>query len=434
MGNFLKDATDVPFDSLYLDPNNPRLGLDDKPGYEDPEALFDDDLQPEVEKQLKEKYGDSRLRELRNGITSQGWLPVDSVITWAHPDDPNNHVVVEGNTRVLVLKEVRRKVLDQEKEKLDKMKSNSDQHDQDEIDRKQEKVDRLKQIITDTEDLEVKPIEADSIEELEERLPRVLSVRHVTGVREWGNYAEDLWLLKRYVHLFRDKHGEDGLFWDPSVIARIAEKASLSKTKTKRKIRAVKSFNKFKTEYGDKLPEGEEFVDQDYFLFENISKKPWVREQLGYGEDDLYIPDWGMDALFEWVFKHPRPSDTSKENPNKFYRHQNIKLWDRMKKYDDKNGTSFASNFDPKQPEEAPMMKALENQWESHKLEQEAGQTLLSLVGELEDFDATELAEEGEAFKKRLERVHELSGKYLRMIEAAESAPAAGAQGDGVPA
>jgi len=42
---FLQEQIKVPFESLYLDPNNPRLAPDDPPGYDDPASLFDKDLQ-----------------------------------------------------------------------------------------------------------------------------------------------------------------------------------------------------------------------------------------------------------------------------------------------------------------------------------------------------------------------------------------------------
>ena len=53
MENFLKKPLVVPFETLYLDPNNPRLALEDPPSYENPKKLFDADLQTIVAKALE---------------------------------------------------------------------------------------------------------------------------------------------------------------------------------------------------------------------------------------------------------------------------------------------------------------------------------------------------------------------------------------------
>jgi hypothetical protein len=45
MDTYLRPAIEVPFDSLYLDPNNPRLAPDNPPGYDEPDKLFDLELQ-----------------------------------------------------------------------------------------------------------------------------------------------------------------------------------------------------------------------------------------------------------------------------------------------------------------------------------------------------------------------------------------------------
>ena len=412
----------VSFDGVYLDPNNPRLALDKEPGYEDANALFDGDLQKEVEEQLRGVYGAQKIRDLRTAIRAQGWLPIDNIVVWMHPDVDDKCVVVEGNTRILVLREIRRNILPAERKKLERIEStDDDKYDIHDLKEKRKEVKQLEQIVKDTEKLGVKKLDAETVEELKDKLPRVLAVRHVTGVRGWDSYAEDLWLRKRYLHLFREKHGsDDNLFWDPSIIRTVADEASLSPTMAKRKIRAVTSFVHFQMEYADRLPEGEEFSNSDYFLFENISKKPRIRQKLGYGEDDLHIPEQGEEALFKWVFEHPRGS-TADENPNVFHRHQNVLLWDRMQRYDEANNTSFAARFDVENPDDAPQMQSVRAEWESYKASQEPREVLDNLLKRFQDLTAQQLAEQGEAFTKQLEEIHRTSKQYLRMIKAAEA-------------
>ena len=45
---YLKKPLKVRFTSLYLDPNNPRLGREDHPGYAHPKSIFDTKLQNEL--------------------------------------------------------------------------------------------------------------------------------------------------------------------------------------------------------------------------------------------------------------------------------------------------------------------------------------------------------------------------------------------------
>ena len=75
------------------------------------------------------------------------------------------------------------------------------------------------------------PIAADSVDELLHKLPRILAVRHITGAKEWGNYAEDLYLLQRYEHLFDETHPGKDFFWDDAIIQHVANEASLGPTK-----------------------------------------------------------------------------------------------------------------------------------------------------------------------------------------------------------
>ena len=205
-----------------------------------------------------------------------------------------------------------------------------------------------------------------TVEELEHKLPRVLAVRHITGAKVWGNYAEDIWLLNRFHQLFEDKHGKAAAFWDPEVIQRVGDEASLSEVKAKRQLKAASWFSHFRAEWEDNLPDGEEFKRTDYYLFENISRKPSVRQRLSVDDNALNLPAETEKVLFQWVFSQPRPG-TADDNPNVFYRHENVLLWDQMKRYDDDNGTAFASRFDVENPDDAPTMHEVEAEWLMHK-------------------------------------------------------------------
>ncbi len=413
---YLRKAVSVPIEACYPDPNNPRLALPDAPGYTDAAALFDETLRKAILEEIgNEAYG---IGDLDEAIAGQGWMPIDNMLGWQHPDDTDRWVIVEGNRRLVTLHELRTTYLPKARKKLARMEAKAPSYPKSKIEEYRAQVQRLEQVIADTQTLSIVPLDAPTHQELERKLPRVLAVRHITGAKEWGNYAEDLWLLSRYEHLFADTHGEDAdLFWDPATLKRVAHEASLGETTTKRQLRAAKWFSHFRAEWEDELPEGESFGKSDYYLFENISKKPWVRQKLGISEDDMAIPERGETALFTWVFKEPR-TKRAETNPNVFYRHENILVWDQMNRYDEAQGTSFANRFDVENPGEAPTMHEVEAEYLMHKATKKPHAVLDDLLRRLQEFSATQLTSEGQFLRAQLEQVRDMSGKFIKMIDA----------------
>ena len=413
---YLRDAIQVPIEKLYPDPNNPRLALEDAPGYHDANSLFDNTVRKEILDEIGgAAYG---IDDLVEAIVGQGWMLIDNILVWQHPDGPDKYVVAEGNRRIVSLSRIRTAEIDKARRKLARMQAKSSSYSKSDIEAAVDLVRRLEQVIADTNVLTVVPIDATTPDELEHKLPRVLAVRHITGVKVWGNYAEDIWLLNRFTQLFSDTHGEDAdLFWDSALIRRIAHEASLGETTTKRQIKAAKWFSHFRAEWEDELPQGESFGRTDYYLFENISRKPWVRQKLGIGEDDLAIPEQAENALFTWLFKESRTKKAD-TNPNVFYRHENILLWDQINRYDEANGTSFASRFDVENPDEAPTMREVEAEYLMHKASKKPHAVLDDLLRRLSEFSAQQLATEGTFLRGQLEQVRDLSVKFLQMIDA----------------
>lgn len=417
METFLKPSVEVKLDALWPDPNNPRLALEDAPGYDDAEQLYD----PERRKRICDTLGEDayNVADLVQTIIGQGWMPIDNIIVWAHPDRPDQNTVVEGNRRLLALNTIRSKELPKAKAKLERLLAKAATYSKKEIDDQKALVADLERIVADTATLSVVPLAAATVDELKHKLPRVLAVRHINGTKGWGNYAEDLWLFARFAQLFEDKHPEGtGLFWDPELTKRVADEASISPTKAKWQLRAAHWFSHFRAEWEDQLPEGEEFGPTDYYLFEQISKKPWIRQQLQVGEDTLTLPPESERALFEWVFKLPR-GRSADGNPNKFFRHENITLWDQIHRYDDENGTSFALRFDVESPETAPHMREVEAEYLSHKAQRKPHAMINDLLQRLSQLKAEQLASEGEAFRAQLAQLRAVSDKFLKMIDAA---------------
>jgi hypothetical protein len=416
---YLREPVKVPIDRLYPDPNNPRLALEEPPGYSDPATLFNEETRKRIFEELGHAAYD--VNGLVEAIVGQGWMPIDNIIVWHHPADGDRYVVVEGNRRRLALERIRGNELEKARNKLRRMQTKPTGYAKYQIEQQEADLAHLERVVGDTDELQVVPIDADSIEELERKLPRVLAVRHITGTKVWGNYAEDLWLLNRYHQLFEDQHGSaTDLFWDARLIAKVGEEGTLTPTKAKRQLKAASWYSHFRAQWEDELPEGESFKKEDYFLFENISKKPWLRQQFSIGEDALAIPPDSEQVLFDWVFAKPR-GKTADENPNVFHAHQNLLLWDQMKRYDDDNSTAFAARFDVANADEAPTMHEVEAEWRMHKVRKKPHAVLDELLRRLGDLTAETLATEGRVLRVQLEQLRDHAERFIKMIDAAEA-------------
>ncbi len=279
-------------------------------------------MQAELEARAEAEF---ELGSLEQAFLAQGWLPIDNVVVWSHPAVADKWVVLEGNRRTATLRKVRIR-RGREQAKLDRMRSGGRKYSQHDMREQEHCVADLDRLIVDTDPLYVVPIDADTPEELAHKLPRVLAVRHVTGAKQWVNYAEDIWLLTRYEDLFYDEFkNTDQLGWVPDLVRQVGNEASLTQMTAKRKLRAASCFSHFKRDFEDRLPEGEEFRPTDYFLFEDIVKRPFVRGKFDLGDDDVHIPSDREEVIFKWVFEQPRgnPND-AEDNPNVFYRHYNV--------------------------------------------------------------------------------------------------------------
>src|SRR3712207_6477516 len=179
METFLRKPIEVPFTSLYLDPNNPRLAREDHPGYEDEDALFDPDLQSVLEKVVREEHD---VDGLITTLVTQGWMPIDAIVVWKFPGDGGKYIVVEGNRRTVALRDLRNVVLPRESKKLESLKKKKAiaKHD---LAEQAALVAQIERVIADTNKLTVVPLDAANIDELKTKLPRVLAVRHIQGAR-----------------------------------------------------------------------------------------------------------------------------------------------------------------------------------------------------------------------------------------------------------
>ncbi len=357
----LKDI-DVPFEKLFADPNNPRLpvfktekGVSvERIGYDDPNKLFDPEYQ--IWQNSWEHY--YKISDLMTVILKQGWVAVDPIFVWQHPDVDDKYVVCEGNTRLWSLRRIREEFIKKEALLNDIESRGSKAVSKEQMDDLREEVDQQRKVIEQTEILQVKPIAANNSEELQEKLSIVLGVRHLNGAKKWHNYPEAMYLYKKYQRIFIGDHGEDE--WinnkriEPKIILKQAQLDSLEPPILKKKIIAASRHTVFRELYRVNVEQaGNTFRDGDHFLFENLGKSNDVRKKFGFESDCLELPAHTMKVLFEWTFKKPRASsdgsdDKEEDNPNIFHAHRNIYEWNKIIRHDNKYKTNIAEGrFEP---------------------------------------------------------------------------------------
>src|SRR6185369_6599159 len=145
--------------------------------------------------------------------------------------------------------------------KLERMKGKKKGYSARDITDQEKLVGRLQQIVKDTDILRVFPVNAKTVEELEQKLPRLLGVRHITHARQWSPYAANLYILSLYQKLFTDRHGDAELVLEDELVKEVSALVSLNEAKTRRNIQAASAFSHFKRQYEDDLPADGKFID-----------------------------------------------------------------------------------------------------------------------------------------------------------------------------
>lgn len=410
----LQNARYVAFDSIFLDPNNPRIAPEMPPGYEDAAALFDQEMQSALGERVRQVYD---VANLEDSILTHGWVPIDSIIVWEHPKKPGSYVVVEGNTRTVALRTLRTERLEAERKKLDRLKKTPSRF-QEELRVQQDVVNRLETILEQTTQLRVFPVAAQTPEELQAILPRLLGVRHITHAKEWKPYPTNLYILSLYERLFRKRHGDEGVLrLEDDLVNAVAAMVSLNPTKTRRNIQAASAFTHFKRDYEDRLPDGESFSVEDHYFFELILQNAYPKEQFDVDRESLRLPKESEEVLFQWAFSQPR-SGKGEENENVFYKAESVRLWNQMATYDGKSGTNFAKQLDVNAPDQARPIRVIEAEFLHHRNQRTPIEALTSLLRALQDLKVDTLVSQQEHLEPILAKIAQQVSSYQKMMDA----------------
>ena len=403
---------------IFLDPNNPRTAPEPAPGYDDAAKLFDPDVQEELINRVYDVYNASTLE---NSIIEQGWTPVDPILVWQHPGKAG-YIVVEGNTRISVLRRVRAR-LEKERAKLDRM-SKGGGYPQQEVRKQTELVERIDKLIAATDKIQVYPVVASSVAELDSKLPRLLGVRHIFPAKNWTPYATNLYILFLYERAFRAVFKDDDLRIEQKILEAVARQLPMRPDDIRKAIQAASAFGHFKRAYDERVQEaGNSFNDGDQYYFDNILASTYARNAFGFGPTDLQLSEQSEEALFQWAFAKKRGAsadDPEAENENVFQKAEDIRIWQRISRYDAKTGvTNFAKRLDVSAPEDAISVSRIETEQKQHKEKSTPIQTLDKLLKTLKELKADTLKAQGAHLRPMLDEIAEQVQGYIQMIEAA---------------
>jgi hypothetical protein len=409
----LRDPIKVSLDRLFLDPNNPRLAREDRPGYADPSAFFVESVQTELEQEIRRRY---RVSGLMGSILGMGWTPIDSILVWEPPATPGRYLVVEGNTRTVALRNIRRNY-ERERARLARARDRR-QLDPTHFLEQEALVARYDRVIAATDEIEVFPVGARDAAELGAQLPRLLGVRHIAHAQQWKPYATNLYICSLYRQHFHAAHGDGPLRLDDGVLREVAGLVSLSLWKVRRAVQVVTAFGHFKETYAERLPAGESFSDQDQAYFQRLLEPGYARQRFGFREDDLWLRSDMEEVLFEWAFAKPRGDGYSVENRNVFRNADDIGLWTRIGRYDDQHKSTLALQLDPERPERARPMAELELEYLAHRNDHSALETIQTLLATLKRVEVETLRARRAEIRPAIDEMLRLGQDYQAILSA----------------
>ena len=415
MNKHLEEPTQVDFENLALDPNNPRLGTD-APGYDDPAKIFGEDIQAGIHQEIKSLYQD--FEGLKDAILAQGWMPIDAILVWRHHKKGSHYIVVEGNTRKAALRQIREdlKRLEEELAKLVKRKA-----DKDIIANKEEEINKHRSVVDETNKLVVVPVKAKDSKELEDILPRILGVRHIKHPQQWGPYPQNLFFLKEYQKRFTDVKGKVCLTLDDKLIEEVAGLLSEDPKETRIGIQSAYAFNRFKQRWADKLPPENEFLNEDHYFFDQILRYKYTKTQFKFEDNKLELDPEMEEVLFKWAFSKPRKGIPPEDRENVFHKAENFRDWNKMATYDAKKKTAFATQLDVSDPDKAPRVKSIYSDFLAHQASKAPANTVTKLIHELEKLPSESLINGAEHLKPLLDKVIDVATKCRHMIASVEA-------------
>ncbi|RIW32555.1 hypothetical protein D3H55_13315 [Bacillus salacetis] len=240
-------------DQLLLDPNNYRIHSHNRYTFVKEESIPN----PLVQKRVREMVeGENRedIKDLLDSIKTNGFLRIDNILVRQHKSNNNLYVVIEGNRRIAALKALK-----------------------DDYERGYSIGKLNPEVFTQ--------IEVVTYDLGEEDYLLLMGLRHVSGVKEWGDYAQSELIMN-----LKQKYDMD--------ISEIANRLGMKKPEVKRRINSFIAMEKYKNDedYGDY------FKSSQAALFYELMSKPNMREWLDWDETvNDFKNKKNLKRFFSWI-------------------------------------------------------------------------------------------------------------------------------------
>lgn len=233
--------------NLLLDPNNYRF-LDNSDYKKRLGNRYHDESVQKATLKMLEKGHSYQLKDLRNSILTNGYVPLERIIVAKYPHKSGKFVVVEGNRRVAALQSILRDADEgvitlsiEQKKSFSKIPG------------------------------AIMEADAGSFQNAE-RL--IMGIRHIAGPREWGAYQQAHLILE-----LKDEEGKD--------FKGIGDHLGISAVEVARRYRAMKALKAMENDemYSDSAD------PKFYRLFHELVSLPSVRAKFGWNQEEEKFED-----------------------------------------------------------------------------------------------------------------------------------------------
>lgn len=246
-------AITLDIDKLLLDPNNYRIHSHPRYTFVREENIANSLVQKRVREMVE---GENRedIKDLINSFKTNGFLRIDNILIRKHEFSDDKYVVIEGNRRIAALKALK------------------DDYQRGYL------IGRLDPQIFDQLETVIYNLN-------EEDYLLLMGLRHVNGVKEWGDYEQSELIMN-----LKQKYGMD--------MTEIANRLGMKKSEVKRRINSFTAMEKYRNdeEFGDY------FKSSQAGIFYELMSKPNMREWLDWDES---VSDFKnkkhLKRFFSWI-------------------------------------------------------------------------------------------------------------------------------------
>lgn len=269
----LKETT-VAIDSLLLDPNNYRFR--DDPGFvaASESRFHEKSVQDKAAKRLR----DEGLKDLKESIVTNGFLPVERIVVRPYPTDSSRYIVLEGNRRLAALRWVQ------------------EDHESG-VEIRQDVLDTMKQV-----PVVVVPEDADP-----SFYESLMGIRHVSGIRQWGGYQS-----AKLVAKLRDSFGLEA--------SEVGPRLGMSSHEVNRRYRAIKALEQMENDddYGDQAR------PTMYPLFHEAVTWQAIKEWLDWSDSEWRFKNADQLNVFYDMIT-PTEQDDERPRPPKLDKREDVR-------------------------------------------------------------------------------------------------------------